>query len=411
MKIRRFLLLFHVCFLGAFAILLVKMNQITYRAVDLGELNGRMMSVTEGLDAGESIVELEQQYACNIFQLSDSDYMTQLYHSYSNGDTIFDYMTDGQLTAKIVFERKDDTFQRTKRRLMSFAIGLILFSVVLVDGVMLFLYLRILKPFQKMQTFAHRIAVGNLDAPLLMDKHNYFGAFTESFDIMRTELKAAKEGEMQANRSKKELVASLSHDIKTPVATIKALCEVLEIKLQGNDQQGKIHTIEKKADLIDQLISNLFHATLSELETLKINPKPEPSTLLLEMFQEMDSYGEIHLLNEIPSCLIVCDSLRLNQVIDNILMNSYKYANTRIDVTFRENATELLVQIRDYGEGVKKEDLALICEKFYRGENSQGKSGSGLGLFLATQFMNGMQGSLECETEHGFVVTLTLKKA
>ena len=77
-----------------------------------------------------------------------------------------------------------------------------------------------------MKDFAERIADGNLDIPLKMDRQNLFGAFTESFDIMRTELKKSRIAEANANESKKELVAKLSHDIKTPIASIKAASEV-----------------------------------------------------------------------------------------------------------------------------------------------------------------------------------------
>ena len=85
----------------------------------------------------------------------------------------------------------------------------------------------VFKPFKKLQSFAVNVARGNLDIPLKMDKNNPFGAFTESFDIMREELAAARQSEYAANRSKKELVASLSHDIKTPVASIKAVSELM----------------------------------------------------------------------------------------------------------------------------------------------------------------------------------------
>ena len=84
----------------------------------------------------------------------------------------------------------------------------------------------IIKPFCKLKSFAQRVAGGNLDIPLAMDRQNLFGSFTESFDLMRTELKKARIAEAEANASKKELVAKLSHDIKTPVASIKAASEL-----------------------------------------------------------------------------------------------------------------------------------------------------------------------------------------
>ena len=94
----------------------------------------------------------------------------------------------------------------------------ILIAAFALAGVWLYFYCErsILFPFRKLQGFARHIASGNLDVPLEMDKNNLFGAFTESFDLMRNELSNAKENERKADRSKKELVASLSHDIKRP---------------------------------------------------------------------------------------------------------------------------------------------------------------------------------------------------
>jgi len=89
---------------------------------------------------------------------------------------------------------------------------------------------RIIDPFAKLKDFAKNIAMGDFDIPLETDKHNLFGDFTGSFDLLREELKNAKENEREADRRKKELVASISHDIKTPVAAIKATTELMLIR-------------------------------------------------------------------------------------------------------------------------------------------------------------------------------------
>lgn len=97
---------------------------------------------------------------------------------------------------------------------------------------------------------------GNLDLPLEMDRQNLFGAFTESFDLMRSELKKARLAEAKANAEKKELVAKLSHDIKTPVASIKAAAEV-GLALSETERMKENYTqIIRKADQINGLITN-----------------------------------------------------------------------------------------------------------------------------------------------------------
>jgi signal transduction histidine kinase len=120
-------------------------------------------------------------------------------------------------------------------------------------------------------------------------------------------------------------------------------------------------------------------------------------------------------MNEIPSCLILCDTLRLSQVIDNIISNSYKYAGTNIEVYFHMNKENklLMVKMKDFGIGVEKSQLPLLCQKYYRGTNKkvQNISGSGLGMYLAKLFIEGMQGTLDYYNEVGFVVEIGIRIA
>jgi nitrogen fixation/metabolism regulation signal transduction histidine kinase len=121
---------------------------------------------------------------------------------------------------------------------------------------------KILNPFHKLQSFAGRIAAGDLDIPLEMDRENIFGTFTESFDIMRDELKTARENEIKANKSKKELIASLVHDITTPVASVKSAMDFLLLKINDENDIKIIDSANKKLEQIDTLINDMFHSTL-----------------------------------------------------------------------------------------------------------------------------------------------------
>ena len=227
---------------------------------------------------------------------------------------------------------------------------------------------------------------------------------------MREELKRARESEYQANQSKKELMAELSHDIKTPIATIQATCEVIQVKEKNADTLEKVALIDTKAKMIQKLVDNLFHATLEELAVLKVEPVEESSLLVKEMFSGFNYYGELHVQECIPEYLVYMDKLRLQQVIDNCLNNAWKYAGTPVSVCFIEQTEGIQIKIRDEGTGVAEDELPLIMEKFYRGSNAKGKAGSGLGLYLAKTFMEQMHGGLEYYNEDGFVVQLFLRK-
>ncbi|MBP1756902.1 MAG: histidine kinase [Firmicutes bacterium] len=411
MKLRYLILLVNISLCAIILYCTLQLKSLEYHADYLPMVNDRYMSVQQGLTKGVSAATLMSDYDCTILPVSSPDYTSVLYESIDDGDIILDYIQDDRLLGKIIFERNNDSFRNLKDQILRICFVTIGILLLVIDFTILMIYLQILRPFRRLKNFATNLSIGNLDIPLSMQKDNYFGAFTESFDILREELKKARESEYQANRSKKELVASLSHDIKTPVATINALCEILEIKLQSDENIEKIKTIHQKSNMIDHLISNMFHATLSELQILKVTPIEEPSTVLTDILHDMEQIYPIRVQNELPECLILCDKLRLTQVIDNLLTNSAKYAKTPIHISYQETKDHLLLEVRDFGTTVEDLDLPLVCEKFYRGGNAVAQSGSGLGLYLSKQFMEGMGGELRCEKDHGFVVHLALQKA
>ncbi|MDE6790125.1 MAG: HAMP domain-containing histidine kinase [Clostridia bacterium] len=278
-------------------------------------------------------------------------------------------------------------------------------------GYAIYIYFTVIRPFRKLKGFAMRVAGGNLDIPLEMDRHNLFGAFTESFDIMRSELKKARIAEAQANAGKKELVAKLSHDIKTPVASIKAVSEVGLAVAKSDKDRANYTQIIGKADQINKLVTNLFTATLEELQQLTVAPTNITGGQVKTMLENAD-YMHRATIPELPECLVYADGLRLQQVFDNIFANSYKYANTAITVTAEkaekaENGIKVIIE--DAGGGVPHEELPVLKEKFKRGSNSANPEGAGLGLYISDYFMKEMKGGLNIDNgAHGFKVTVTL---
>lgn len=324
-------------------------------------------------------------------------------------DTILDINFKGKTAGKvIIYNDSTDIIKSWKHKIFIIVLSAVFLQFVICMAYIIYLNHNIIKPFYKMKGFAERIAGGNLDIPLEMDKQNLFGAFTESFDIMRSELKKAQLAEARANASKKELVAKLSHDIKTPVASIKAVAE-LGMALTGSSQDLKNYQqVIHKADQINTLVTNLFTATLEELEQLSITPVCIESSEIKEMLINSD-YMELASAFNIPDCLLYADRLRLQQVFDNIFANSYKYAKTRIDINAYTSKNSLEVSIEDYGGGVSDEELPFLIEKFRRGKNTEGIEGVGLGLYISNYFMNGMKGGLKTSNgENGLKVVVSI---
>lgn len=347
-----------------------------------------------------------------ILDTTDSGLSSSLSEAVINGDAIADIEKDGVLLGKAVFHNTTPELLQ-KRSEQYLLCGVILLGSILLCIVCYYWYLQkeLLVPFQRMERFARNIARGDFNVPLEMDHTNVFGAFTESFDLMREELKKARENERLANQSKKELVASLSHDIKTPVASIQAISELMLAFPRSSKERNQLETIGQKAEQINQLVTNLFQATMEDLEKLKVETSELESRILCTYVAASD-YSHLANLRTVPDCMIIADPLRMQQVIDNVIHNSYKYANTAIDISAACEGDFLAVCFRDFGKGAASEELPLLFEKFYRGRNAKDRNGAGLGLYLSRYFMEQMGGRISCENcEDGFQVTLYIRLA
>lgn len=281
--------------------------------------------------------------------------------------------------------------------------------ILLVTALLYGLYVKrtIIVPFNKMEAFAQHVASGNLDEPIMLQHDNLFGAFTESFDIMREELRKSREREEKLKTREKELIASLSHDLKTPITGIKLICELLTLKVKDEYISGKIDNIHQKAEQINILVSDLLASSLEELGQMTVNCTDERSDMLHELITLNDTKS-LAVESDIPECMINVDRIRLSQVISNIISNSYKYAGTKIDVDYRIRDKALEMSIRDYGSGVPEDEIDLITNKYYRSKSSSaGKDGSGLGLYIASILMEKMNGELVCSNrEKGLNIDL-----
>lgn len=315
----------------------------------------------------------------------------------SHKDTILDMEVDQATVGKLIIYNNDAIlFQSEKQAVILAVIVAMVLQFCICGGCFFYLQRTVIRPFGKMKRFAERIAGGNLDIPLEMDRQNLFGAFTESFDLMRSELKKARMAEARANADKKELVAKLSHDIKTPVASIKAASEVGAALSSDEKIRENYEQIIQKADQINTLVTNLFSATLEELQELSVTPSDLKSGELRTLLENADYLHRAE-IPPVPECLLFADRLRLQQVFDNLFANSYKYADTKIeaDVWIEENY--LAVSVEDHGGGVDASELPLLKEKFKRGSNTKDIEGAGLGLYISDYCMKNMRGRLDME--------------
>ncbi len=414
-----FFLIILVIINGISAILIMReCSQTTH--IDTIQINEAIHTASEnwGSYTSEKAVAKESSYNFdytvidrddNLLMTTDMDIPTSVVSATAARCTIRAIESDNEIIGWMIIPNDSERIISNKKKsiiITSLITNLII--IVLVTAYFVYLDRRVVKPFNKLKRFAANVARGDLDIPLDMEKNNAFGDFTESFDLMRAELAASRERERLANISKQELVAQLSHDIKTPVASITAISEVMQVTVNDEKQQEKFTRIIVKAKQIDKLITDLFNSTMEELNQLHVQISDVSSKEITELLETSDFKRQITKL-DIPDCIVSADKLRLGQVFDNIIFNSYKYADTAIEVSAEIEGNSLKIAISDFGGGVPDEDLPLILKKFRRGTNSNGKSGSGLGLYISAQLIEKMDGSINCyNKEKGFCTELRI---
>ncbi len=288
--------------------------------------------------------------------------------------------------------------------------GICLIFLFVVFG---YLYFMILRPFEKMKDFVGNIARGNFDMPLNYERSNYFGEFTWAFDSMRREITKARSCEREATENNKTVIATLSHDIKTPISSIRAYAEGLEANLDNTPEKRSkyLSVIMRKCDEVSKLTNDLFLHSLSDLEKLKINLEEFELCSFLEcaINEIAAEHNDICFYSPDFKALVNADKNRMMQIMENLINNARKYAKTQIDVKILLKGHYVNIYFRDYGSGICDEDMPFIFDKFYRGKNCGSEQGSGLGLYIVKYIMEQMWGSVVLDNcGNGLEVVLSL---
>ena len=290
----------------------------------------------------------------------------------------------------------------------------VIFAVcsALIITVFLYIWFAILRPFEKLTGFAERIANGDFDLPLSYERTNYFGKFTWAFDCMRREISSARACEKEAIENNKTVIASLSHDIKTPVASIRAYAEGLEAGMDATPEKRAkyLSVIMRKCDEVAALTNDMLLHSISDLDKLKMNPTEfELCGFIKETVSEISARNNIRL--NLPAYFIDinADRNRLTQVFENIISNAAKYAKTDVEISAAKTENGAEITFRDFGKGIPDEEIPFIFNKFYRGSRIEKENGAGLGLYIVKYVVTQSGGEVYAENlPDGFQIRIIL---
>lgn len=257
-------------------------------------------------------------------------------------------------------------------------------------------------PIRQLNHAMSCIAKGNFDYALRIEENNgEIEQLYKSYEDMRLKLKESTEESEQSEKQNRELISNITHDLKTPITSIKGYVEgIIDGVADTPEKMNRyIKTIYTKANEMDRLINELTY--YSGIDSNKI-PYHFHCINVTEYFNDcvedvgLDLESKNITLNYSnlisPDTLIIADPEQLKKVINNIVGNSIKYIDKEkgeIDIRLLDEVDSIRVEIEDNGKGIAAKDLPNIFERFYRTDASRNssKGGSGIGLSIVKKII------------------------
>ncbi len=290
--------------------------------------------------------------------------------------------------------------------------------------------LSITRPLARLQSMALRIRDGDLSAVSLaagkktLRGDEFDGAFA-AFDEMRERLKASLQKQLEEEANRRELIAAISHDLRTPLAVIKGYTEGLRDGVAADPEKSAayIQTILTKAAQLDSLIEDLFLFSRLELEGFSWDMQPLALGRFFEHCMEElagDHPGLQLSATRVGDPLIRGDAPRLYRVFANIVQNAARYGLLageagRLDVSMKSTEGKAIISFHDFGPGLQPGTEDKIFTRFYRADPGRGGGGAGLGLSIARMIVQAHGGSIRARNHPQggaeFIVELPLAES
>lgn len=294
---------------------------------------------------------------------------------------------------------------------LAMAVILILTSALITAWVNQDIY----KPIKELSVAMRKIAEGDFDYRLTGKQEDEVGRLYDNYEQMRLQLKENAEEKLQNEKKSKELVSNISHDLKTPITSIKGYVEgIMDGVADTPEKMDKyIKTIYNKANDMGKLINEL--TTYSGIDSNKI-PYHFHVLNIADYFQDcVEEVGldleqkdiQLNYTNLAPAdTCIVADPEQLKKVINNIISNSVKYMGHDkgiIDIRILDEGESVKIEIEDNGKGIASKDIGNIFERFYRTDSSRNslQGGSGIGLSIVKKIIEDHGGYVWATSKEG----------
>ena len=303
--------------------------------------------------------------------------------------------------------------------IMDTLISVIVILLICVVIVRRYVYKEIVRPISELNVAMKKIAEGNLDYRMENKYDSEMGEVFNNYEEMRLKLKESTTEMMENEEHNRELVSNISHDLKTPITSIKGYVEgIMDGVADTPEKMDRyIKTIYNKANDMDRLINELtIYSKIDNNRILynfqRINVSDYFGDCVDEVGLDLESKNiKLNVDNLIPDdTIVIADPEQMKRVINNIIGNSIKYMDKdltkeqgMIEIRLLDDIDSIRIEIEDNGRGIAARDLGRIFERFYRTDASRNSSrgGSGIGLSIVKKIIEDHGGYIWATSKEG----------
>ncbi|WP_391574664.1 sensor histidine kinase [Cohnella sp.] len=278
----------------------------------------------------------------------------------------------------------------------------------------------IVRPLRQLEQGSRRIAEGDLNFRLESKVRNEVGGVIRSYEKMRSELQRSIDVQLALEENRKELISNISHDLKTPLTSIKGYVEGIRVGIADDPEKLKkyVDVIYAKALDMDRMIDDLFLLSKLDLEQEQFYLESVPlesfyRQTISELQMECERAG-VRLTSEYEAGqedIVTMDIQKIKRVMLNLVGNSIKFMDKQdphVHVHFGRQLENWVFTVTDNGPGMGPAELERIFDRFYRGDafRNQNVAGSGLGLAIVKQIIVNHGGTIQARSEPGQSMTV-----
>jgi signal transduction histidine kinase/nitrogen fixation-related uncharacterized protein len=283
-----------------------------------------------------------------------------------------------------------------------------------------FVFKRIAEPLDLLAHGVQQISDGNLDYRLEYDGADEFQPVCEDFNDMARRLKESVERSRHEEESRKELMAGISHDLRSPLTSIQAYVEGLLDGVAATPEARRKYlvTIKVKAEELERMVARILAYSKLEMEDTPRDVAPLRldeylATEISELSADYSARG-LDIFAQLEPCTVAADVSELRQILINIADNSLKYKSMErgtLHVNLQDRGETCTLAFSDDGPGVPPESLSKLFDVFYRADLSRNDraKGSGLGLAIVEKTVRRMGGDIHAENAEGGGLSIVME--